>query len=179
MSVRERVHIIFDKVRKVAEQLYTPRELRAILLFLLLGIGVLLYRYGKHIYESSFHTTLSSQEVAERKAQDSLFFVLSAAANKRDSLFFSLPEDSLLPVSVRQREQHHSKTDGLRLESVSLNNSTKEDLCKLPTVGPTSAERIIAYRSERGRFRSLDELMNVRGFGETRFEKLKRFLRLD
>jgi competence ComEA-like helix-hairpin-helix protein len=179
MTIRERLITVFDKARKLGEQLYTPRELRAIGLFLLLGICVLLYRHGRKLYEASMAPPPTGQDAIDAHRRDSLFFALSAAANTRDSLFFSLPEDSLLPPSVRQREQHHSKADDLRLGSISLNTSSKEELCKLPTVGPMSAERILEYRSRRGRFRSLDELMNVRGFAETRFEKLKRFLRLD
>jgi len=179
MTLRERLSNIFGKARKLSEQLYTPRELRAIGMFLLMGVAVLLYRHGKQLYTSSSFYSPTSQERLDQQRRDSLFFALSAAANIRDSLFFSLPEDSLKQASVRRKESHHSKTDGLRLASISLNAGTKEDLCRLPTIGPASAERIIEYRSQRGRFRNLGEIMNVRGFGEVRFEKLKRFLRLD
>jgi comEA protein len=179
MTLRERLSNIFRKVQKLSEQLYTPRELRAIGMFLLLGIAVLLYRHGKQLYTSSSLYSPTPQERVDQHRRDSLFFALSAAANARDSLFFSLPEDSLEQASIRRKESHHSKTDGLRLASISLNAGTKEDLCRLPTIGPASAEKILEYRAQRGHFRSLAELKNVRGFGEVRFEKLKRFLRLD
>ncbi|HWF44133.1 MAG TPA: helix-hairpin-helix domain-containing protein [Candidatus Kapabacteria bacterium] len=179
MSPRDWVRTSYTAANKFAQQLYTPRELKAIVLFLLLGIVVLLYRSGSHLYFLWFPSQRSANEVAERKQQDSLYFALSAVANVRDSLFFSLPEDSLLPTAVLRRREHHSKTDDLRPASISLNNGTREDFERLPSVGPASAELICKYRSQRGSFRSLEEIRNVHGFGAVRFEKIKRYLRLD
>ena len=179
MSLRTRAAVLFDRANKLAEQFYTPREVRALLLFLLLGVGVLLLRFGEHIYIKEFPKQRNPNEIIESKRQDSLYFALTTIARQRDSLFFSLPEDSLLPASVRVRTQHHSKADGLRLGSISLNYASKEDLIRLPGVGPVTAERILEYRSERGSFRNLEELKNVYGFGGARFEQIKRFLRLN
>ena len=174
-----RLQALYSAGNKFAQQLYTPRELRAIVAFLFLGIGILLYRNGKNLYFAWFPEKRNAREIFERKQQDSLYFALSAIANQRDSLFFSLPEDSLLPPSVIKREQHHSKIDGLRFASISLNHGTEEDFLRLPSVGPASAKLILNYRSQRGRFRNLEELMNVHGFGAKRFNKMKSFLRLE
>ncbi|HEY3875337.1 MAG TPA: helix-hairpin-helix domain-containing protein [Candidatus Kapabacteria bacterium] len=166
-----------DRVFASASQLYTPRELRALLLFLLTGIAVLLFRFGKHIYTSWFPEMRNRSEIVQERKSDSLFFALSTAANARDSLFFSLPEDSL--NATRAHTVHHSKEEGLALQSVSLNRSTKEDLIRLPSIGEATAELILEYRSERGFFRSLEELKNVRGFGGARFEKVRKYLKLN
>lgn len=84
-----------------------------------------------------------------------------------------------MPPSVRNRSEHHSKEEGLRLHSISLNLASKEDLTRLPGVGPATAELIMEYRSERGGFRRLDELMNVHGFGQTRYDRVKKYLKLN
>lgn len=55
---------------------------------------------------------------------------------------------------------------------ISLNGATSEQLQTLPGVGPSTADKIIAYRSENP-FTSLEDLMNVKGIGEKTFEKLK------
>ena len=179
MNVRESIVAFYRRLNKLAGQFYTPRELRALLFFLLAGIAVLLFRFGKQIYTGWFPASRSKSEIVQKRSEDSLFAALSAVANHRDSLFFSLPEDSLLLSTVRAKTIHHTKEEGLRDSAISLNMGTKEDLMRLPSVGPASAELILEYRSERGRFRSLSELKNVRGFGETRFEKIKRYLKLD
>jgi len=170
---------LLTKANALAGQFYTPRETRAILLFIALGLSIVLYRGGRRIYYQWFPEHRSAREIAEQKRQDSLYFALSHAANERDSLFFSLPEDSLLPASVRARLENHSKEADLRLGSISLNHGTRVDLMKLPGVGPSTADHIIAYRVERGRFRSLAELRNIKGFGQKHFDRVQRFLTLD
>jgi competence protein ComEA len=85
-----------------------------------------------------------------------------------------------LPVAVRRaKARPHSKADGLMPNSISLNLGTREDFIRLPSVGPASAERMLGYRSERGSFRTIEELRNVHGFGATRFDKVKPYLKLN
>ena len=54
-----------------------------------------------------------------------------------------------------------------------LNSATKIELMELPGVGETMAQRIIDYREQNGPFQTIEELMNVQGIGQTRFDKLK------
>jgi competence ComEA-like helix-hairpin-helix protein len=177
--MRERISQFGRWLKQLPTQLYTPRELRAIALFLLIGLGVLTYRHGRHLLYQQIPSARSAAGSTAIRRQDSVFAALSHQADLRDSLFFSLPEDSLLPVSVRKQLEHHSKEESLRLASISLNRSGKEDLVRLPTVGPATAELILEYRSVRGRFSSIEELTNVRGFGAKRLARVRRFLRLD
>lgn len=68
------------------------------------------------------------------------------------------------------------KTDNLaqlRAHPVDLNHATSAQLQQLPGVGPKMAERILAYRSENGRFKSVSDLDKVKGFGDKKMESLK------
>jgi competence protein ComEA len=56
---------------------------------------------------------------------------------------------------------------------VDLNLATQAELETLPGVGPALAGRIIDYRTEHGRFRSITELREVSGIGEVRFAELR------
>lgn len=56
---------------------------------------------------------------------------------------------------------------------VNLNTATIEQLDSLPGIGPSTAQKIIDYRTEHGGFRSVDELMEVSGIGPAKFEELK------
>lgn len=56
---------------------------------------------------------------------------------------------------------------------VDLNSATAEQLDALPGVGPSTAEKIIAYRQAHGPFRSLAELDAVPGIGAGRIAQLK------
>jgi competence protein ComEA len=55
---------------------------------------------------------------------------------------------------------------------VNLNTATQAQLEALPGIGPTYAQAIIAERQARGGFKSVNELRNVRGIGDKRFEEL-------
>lgn len=59
---------------------------------------------------------------------------------------------------------------------VDLNRATAGELRALPGIGPVMAERIVALRKERGRFRKLEELMEVKGVGDRTFARLKPLL---
>ncbi|WDV33116.1 ComEA family DNA-binding protein [Streptomyces sp. AD16] len=60
---------------------------------------------------------------------------------------------------------------------LSLGTATAEQLETLPGVGPVLAAAIIAYRTENGGFRSVDQLRDVRGIGDRRFEDLRGLVR--
>ncbi|MFZ4133921.1 ComEA family DNA-binding protein [Streptomyces koyangensis] len=60
---------------------------------------------------------------------------------------------------------------------LSLGTATAEQLETLPGVGPVLAAAIIAYRTENGGFRSVDQLRDVRGIGDRRFEDLRELVR--
>jgi competence protein ComEA len=62
---------------------------------------------------------------------------------------------------------------------VSLNKATAKELESLPGVGPAIAERIVAYRTEQGKFSEISELMEVKGIGEKKLAQLRPHLTLD
>ena len=56
---------------------------------------------------------------------------------------------------------------------VNINTASAEELEKLPGIGPALAERIIAYRETYGLFESVDDLINVKGIGESVLSELR------
>ncbi len=62
---------------------------------------------------------------------------------------------------------------GVKSEIINLNSATKEELEKLPGVGPVLAERILEYRQKIGGFKNIGELKLVEGVGEKMWLKIK------
>jgi competence protein ComEA len=59
---------------------------------------------------------------------------------------------------------------------VNINTASSEELELLPRVGPALAGRIIEFREANGPFRTVDEILAVKGIGESSFEKLEPFI---
>ena len=62
------------------------------------------------------------------------------------------------------------------IDLVSINWAVLEDLIDLPGIGESLALRIIDSRKNNGSFIKLEELMNVSGIGEKKYEKIKPFI---
>lgn len=56
---------------------------------------------------------------------------------------------------------------------VNINTATLGQLDSLPGIGPVYAQRIIDYRETKGNFKTIDEIKNVKGIGDSTFEKMK------
>jgi len=56
---------------------------------------------------------------------------------------------------------------------VSINSATAEQLEALPRIGPKTAQRIVEYRKAHKSFRTVDELLNVKGVGPKVLEKIR------
>ncbi|MCW8804637.1 MAG: ComEA family DNA-binding protein [Ignavibacteriaceae bacterium] len=61
-------------------------------------------------------------------------------------------------------------------KSININTAGVNEFVKLPGIGEKTAEKIIQLRDERGKFKKLEELMDVKGIGEVKFNKIKKFL---
>jgi comEA protein len=61
-------------------------------------------------------------------------------------------------------------------KSINLNSASREELMKISGIGKKTAENIYSYREEKGKFKTLDELMNVKGIGNAKFAKFKKYL---
>lgn len=78
-----------------------------------------------------------------------------------------------------QKDENSLKNDACLNDNVSsstkvsINTATKEKLDSLPGIGASKAEDIINYRNQNGPFKTIDELKNVSGIGESLFAKIK------
>lgn len=61
---------------------------------------------------------------------------------------------------------------------VDINTATAEQLDMLPGIGVVYAQRIIDYREQNGPFRTIEDIMNVTGIGEKKFEQIKDYIKV-
>ena len=135
--------------------LFTKREKNVILFLvctLTLGYGVKLYQ-GSHLYDDFKPLTLIEKESFEKKAR------LAYDTSKRKGLNSS-------ESSTENDSKPHT-------EIININTAEKQNLVKLPKIGTVTAERIIRFRDDYGPFKSIDDLLKVKGIGPKTLEKLK------
>jgi competence protein ComEA len=89
-----------------------------------------------------------------------------------------------LPAAAQQASSKPAKPAGAASRAAkpapgtitNINTATQAQLEALPGVGAKAAERILEYRQKNGNFKKIEDLMNVKGFGEKSFLKLKPLL---
>lgn len=62
---------------------------------------------------------------------------------------------------------------GLNEIKININTATQTQLEELPGIGTSTAYRIIQYRGENGKFSSIEDIKNVSGIGEAKFNQIK------
>ena len=56
---------------------------------------------------------------------------------------------------------------------ININKATVKELQTLPGIESVIAQRIVDYRHEYGPFKKIEDLMQVKGIGKKRFERIK------
>jgi competence protein ComEA len=62
---------------------------------------------------------------------------------------------------------------------VELNRASRSELMQLPGVGPSRADKILAYRAANGGFQRVEDLRGVEGIGEITMQRLKPHVQVD
>ncbi len=77
--------------------------------------------------------------------------------------------EALSPAASSTTTVSSNAANGL----ININTASAQELEALPGIGPALAQSIVGYRNEHGPFQSIEDLKNVPGIGDARFERLK------
>lgn len=66
-------------------------------------------------------------------------------------------------------EEKNNEAEG----KVNINTATQTELETLNGIGPSTASKIIEYRKQNGNFQSIEEIQNVSGIGDSKYESIK------
>ena len=151
---------------------FTKLELKVIIFLLLVFIG-------GFIIKSSWYPEKNKPMIYDYSKQDSLFLNID---DYRSGFEGKTSVDNKVDykqevLDFRKPEFKARNSDDLIGEkSIEINRAGKRAFEKLPGIGPKTADNIIAYRNKLKRFEKLDELLEVRGIGKIKFNKIKKYL---
>jgi comEA protein len=83
-------------------------------------------------------------------------------------------EPGFVAVSISQEK----KIETGSFFNVQLNTADQIELERIPGIGPVMARRILSYRQSKGRFHSVDELLNVKGIGPKKLQKIRPYVQI-
>lgn len=72
-----------------------------------------------------------------------------------------------------QQEQTSSQQTTKSTSKININKANTEQLQNLPGIGPAIAEKIIEYRNKNGNFNKIEDIKQVSGIGESKYNKIK------
>lgn len=84
-------------------------------------------------------------------------------------------ENDKREVTVKNIENKNSKTQNVK---ININTATQTELETLPGIGSSTALKIINYRKENGKFKSIEDIKNVNGIGDSKYNKIKDMIKI-
>ncbi|MGN1299380.1 MAG: helix-hairpin-helix domain-containing protein [Candidatus Scatovivens sp.] len=86
-------------------------------------------------------------------------------------------------INEKEKKEYITEDSGIEIEEekeekININKATQTELETLPGIGPSLALKIIRYREENGKFNNIEELKNVKGVGENKYEEIKELIKV-
>ena len=82
-------------------------------------------------------------------------------------------KETIITSSGELKEQEEIEKISQKNTKVNINTATQTQLETLPTIGPSTAMKIITYRKENGKFSKIEDIKQVSGIGDSKYNKIK------
>lgn len=157
--------------RKIGFTLTEIRVILFLLIIFLLGLSLKYFLTDDH---------KSRILAADYSLQDSLFFYSDNSDSNISKLSNKVVDSKLEVLDFNNRDFQEKKSSNIAGEkSIELNTADINALISLPGIGEKTASAILEYKKNIGKFRNLNELMNVKGIGVSKFNKIKKYIYID
>lgn len=154
-------------IKKLLDKLSLTRT--EVKVFLFLGAVLLVGSGYKFFFKSEkSHASIDN----DYSATDSLFNAAISDANET--------ADYKEEVLELKNAQYESSIKELPAEhSININTAGIEDLSRLPGIGEKTAQIIIDFRTEHGRINKPEDLLEVKGIGESKLNRIIKYIVID
>ena len=133
-------------------------------LFVLVAFGFRYWRFMDYKAKSELYL----------QDRDSLFYGLK---EKADSIYNATVQNS---IATRDKKVIFSRKSSAKVVSkININKVSLSEIQKIPGIGPVLAARLIDHRNINGSFKSIDELLDVKGIGSKKLEKIRGWIKIE
>ena len=156
--------------------------MKRILIFLLLFSSCFLIDYRNIALESLERETIKVKIDGEVK-KPGVYEISNYATLEDLFLLCDLTDEADISslnteMVLHDNDQLTIPTKSEEIIKVSINTDSLEQLITLPGIGETTANKIIEYRNNHGLFQNIEDLKNVSGIGDKKYEKLLPYIKL-
>ncbi len=165
-------------LKKLSEKIgLTQTEIRVVLFLLImpiLGLGYKFYRSSNnpgsitkfdYSKQDSLFNSAQKKEINDKKKRDLAHKIVDS-------------KQEVLDFNTTNFERNKAKKE-LAEKSINLNKAGIKELENLPGIGEVTAEKIIKMRKNLDGFKKVKELLKVKGIGNIKLNKIKKYLYID
>lgn len=146
---------VWQKNRLTSLGISTHQVIIIIFLIAALIFGMVLSRIQEGSTKNVFHEDINKN-----------YSILQTKVAEVESLYYAEKKISNPIETV----SHQKKVD--------INEALENDLIALPGIGPELSKRILEFRKKNGKFLALEDLMEVKGIGEKKYNKMLPYIKL-
>ena len=95
-----------------------------------------------------------------------------------DDIKDAVPASDTLKEEPKTEEQEDAEVEKIA-DKININTATESELILLDGIGETLARRIVERREEIGQFTSLDQLLEIEGLGESKYNRIKKYITIE
>ena len=95
-----------------------------------------------------------------------------------DDIKDAVPTSDTLAAEPKTEEQEDAEVEKIA-DKININTATESELILLDGIGETLARRIVERREEIGEFTSLDQLLEIEGLGESKYNRIKKYITIE
>lgn len=95
-----------------------------------------------------------------------------------DDIKDAVPASDTLKEEPKTEEQENAEVEKIA-DKININTATESELILLDGIGETLARRIVERREEIGQFTSLDQLLEIEGLGESKYNRIKKYITIE
>lgn len=71
-----------------------------------------------------------------------------------------------------EQSENGAKSTGTNFK-ININTAKQEELTQITGIGESTAKKIIEYRTQNGKFKSIEDIKNIPGIGDSKFNAMK------